>query len=150
MSFEQLVRPFAARPVTTTSRVIPTVKPAVSETAILSWGVAGEIPQGVKQEAGADLTGSFTVKQCNDDWKQKGQPETTLHDVPTLTAAGAPTGIIARVERIDKIRFEKREQQQSNPSSNAFVASAVAESVAGLKAAISGPNKCDSSFSYKW
>ena len=147
MSFEQLVRPFAARPVIKTSRTVPASVAATAETAILRWGVAGELPTGVKQEPGVDLEAvGFNVESCNQDWQQKGTPDTEEAEVPVRTSADGPQIGVTTVERITKITFSSKQQKQ--PFS--YVAAGIAESIAGLRASIPGFNKCDHSYNFDY
>ena len=146
MSFEQLVRPFAARPVIKTSRTVPASVAATAETAILTWGVAGEIPIGVKQEPGVDLeTVGFNVESCNQDWQQKGTPEVEEVEKPIVNTSGTEIGN-ALIDRITRITFSSKKQKQ--PFS--YVAAGVAESIAGLRASIPGFNKCDHSYNFDY
>ena len=146
MSFEQLVRPFAARPVIKTSRTVPASVAATAETAILSWGVAGELPTGVKQEPGVDLeTVGFNVEDCNQDWQQKGTPETEEVEKPIVSTSGTQIGN-ALIDRITRITFSSKKPKQ--PFS--YVAAGVAESIAGLRASMPGFNKCDHSYSFDY
>ena len=147
MSFEQLVRPFAARPVIKTSRTVPASVAATAETAILRWGVAGKLPVGIKQEPGVDLeTVGFTLEQCNQDWQQKGTPETEEVEKPIVNTSGGQIGT-ALLDRITEITFSSKSQ---NPPTNAFVAAAVTESISGLRASMPGFNKCDHSYNFNY
>src|SRR5688572_13415763 len=107
--FEQLVRPFAARPVTTTRRIVPVVTEAVAETAILSWGAAGTVAQGVLQPEGTDLaTPGFRVNMCNaEDWNQKTVLTEEVEN-PVETNSGVEIGKFT-TNRIREITFSRKE-----------------------------------------
>lgn len=152
MSFEQIVRPFQSRPVTATKRVIRSVVTSPTEplTATLTWGAAGEIVQGAKQVQGVDLEAvGFTLNRCNDDWKQVGQPETELEEIPIYSPDESGTQIGKTTsKRVTKISFKKK--GDLNPPSNAYFVAGQAEITAGLRASIPGSDSCSASYKYQW
>lgn len=145
-SFEQLVRPFAARRVTVTSRIVPATIPATAETAILRWGVAGNIPPGVKQEPGVDLeTAGFNMNQCNETWQQVGDPVTERKRITNPN----DQNVFVDVDRVTEIQFKANNIAQ-NPITNAYVASGISEVTAGLSAAIPGTRSCAARYRMSW
>lgn len=145
--FEQIVRPFAARPIVTTSRRIARVTEATAETAILSWGTAGTVSAGSRQEDGLDLEQvGFNLNQCNEDWRQNGAPETEQVEVPVLAQSGTEIGTTT-IDRIKKIRFARPATQQQQFS---YVAAGVSEVIAGLRRDIPGSGTCNHSYTFNW
>lgn len=154
MIFETIVRPFQSRPVTATRRVVSAVGEAGDPgTATLTWGEAGTVARGVKQEEGRNLElVGFNLNDCEEIWSQKGDPVTEDITTPIVTAEGGEIGTTTW-KRIREIKFEKREEQGStgsNPITNAFVASGVAESIAGLQAMVPGSGKCASTYKLRY
>lgn len=145
--FEQLIRPFESRSVTTTRRIVPVVSEAIPETAILSWGAAGTVALGVQQPDGVDLlAGNFRVNDCHETWNQKSV-KTESTEVPTLNPAG--TAIVGKttVERIKEIDFTRREPE-TQPFS--YVAVGISQAIAGLRRDISGSNSCDAKYKFNY
>src|SRR5215510_14098678 len=110
--FEQLVRPFAARPVTTTRRIVPKVisEPTVEEAKI-TWGSAGTLPEGIVQPVGVNLENiesvGFNVKCASQNWTQASRKGEDV-EVPLKTAGGTTFGTI-KVDRTKEISFSRKE-----------------------------------------
>jgi hypothetical protein len=146
MMFEQLVRPFQSRPVTTTRRIVPVVTEAVPETAVISWGKAGTVPVGVRQPDGVDLenieTTGFRLRDCSQKWKQTSRLGEDV-DIPIKTPAGTEIGKVT-ADRTKEITFGRRETAETQPFSYAAVG--VAQVIAGLRRDIPGSNSCDAEY----
>jgi hypothetical protein len=138
--FEQIVRPFQSRQVITTRRIVPSVSDGSDTgTAVLTWGEAGKIERGAPQEDGLDYgTAGFNVECCNDTWDQSGQPET--EDVEIRSGV--------TVRRVRQIAFKNEHKNGcfEDITSWSYVASGVAESVAGLESDIRGLRNCKATY----
>lgn len=144
--FEQLVRPFQTRPVTTTRRIVPVVTEAVPETAILSWGKAGTVAAGVQQPDGVDLEiAGFRLNNCAEDWNQKSVTTEEV-EAPVKNNAGAEVGKFT-VNRIRDITFHRKEIA-GEPFSYAAVG--VSEVIAGLRRDIPGSSSCDAKYKFNY
>lgn len=147
--FEQLVRPFAARPVTTTRRIVPVVSDAVPETAVITWGKAGTVPTGTQQPDATNLENiesvGFRLHNCYENWNQKNVT-TEEATVPIMSSAGTQIGQTT-VNRIREIEFSRRETQEQPFS---YAAVGVASVVAGLRSSIPGSNSCDAKYKFNY
>lgn len=143
--FEQLVRPFQTRQVTTTKRIIPVKSEAAPQTAIISWGAAGTLPEGVVQPSAVDLESiesiGFQLHSCTENWTQADRvgEESQL---PIKTTGGAVIGN-ATVDRTKEITFRRREAEVQPFS---FAAVGVTQVISGLRTSIPGSNSCESKF----
>lgn len=152
--FEQIVRPFVSRPVTATRRVVPAVSDGSDTgTAVLTWGRAGAIERGAKQEEGEDLASvGFNVECCDDVWDQKGEPEREENRGP-LYAAGTDNKIGEAVySRVTEISFRSQKKNGcfQDLESWSYAAAGVLESIAGLEASIPAAKNCNSTFKLRY
>lgn len=145
--FEQLIRPFSARPVTTTRRIVPIVTEAVAETAILSWGTAGTVAQGILQEEGTDLAApGFQVNMCTaEDWNQRSVTTEEVEN-PVETNSGLEIGKFT-TNRIREITFHRKE---ANTQPFSFVAVGVADVIEGLRRDIPGSSSCAAKYRFNY
>lgn len=146
--FEQLVRPFAARPVTTTRRIVPVVTEAVAETATLSWGAAGTVAQGILQEEGTDLaTPGFRVNMCTaEDWNQRSVRTEEVEN--PIVAAGTEIEIGKfTTNRIREITFHRKE---ANTQPFSYVAAGVGDVIEGLRRDIPGSSSCAAKYKFNY
>lgn len=108
--FEQLVRPFTSRQVTTTRRVVPIKTNDIPETAAIRWGTTGEMPQNVVQPKGVNLENiesvGFNIKGSIDRWNQSVR-ESELVDIPIKDDAGNQVGTTT-VDRVKSMTFTGR------------------------------------------
>jgi hypothetical protein len=114
--FEQLVRPFTSRQVTTTRRVVPIKTDDTPDNATITWGTAGEMPKNVVQPKGVNLENiesvGFNIKGGIDKWNQSVR-ESELVDIPIKDAAGNQIGTTT-VDRVKSITFTGRIPDDEN------------------------------------
>lgn len=146
--FETIVRPFQSRQVITTRRIVPSVSDGSDTgTAVLTWGEAGTIEKGAKQEEGDLASAGFTTNCCDDTWDQKGDPVTEDIDAPVSTASGTQVGTFT-TRRIREISFQNKKNGpcDSDFTEFSYAAAGVAEVIAGLEADMPASRNCNATF----
>lgn len=145
--FERIIRPFQTGEVLQTKRIVKSTSIATGDTAILSWGAPGTIPAGVMQKAATPagvpfqdggLHGDFKVVNAEQTWTQTGTPKTENIVVD---------GVV--VKRVREITFNTI-NPASNPPSNAFVAGAISNVIAGLVRDIEGSRASSATYKTTW
>jgi hypothetical protein len=117
--FEQLVRPFATRPVTTTRRIVPIQTDDVPELAIITWGAVGALPPERVQPQGTDLENiesvGFVVRGNIDNWKQSVRESENI-EIPIKDKDDNEIGKV-KVNRVKKLTFNGPESNDESDSS---------------------------------
>lgn len=117
--FEQLVRPFTSRQITTTRRIVPIKKEAdaTPKEAKIMWGEAGNLPDEKVQPKGVNLENienvGFNVRGSIDKWHQSSR-ESDQVDIPIKDNAGNQIGA-ATIDRAKDIGFTGRLELRKTP-----------------------------------
>lgn len=123
--FEQLVRPFASRQVTTTRRIVPIRKEdETPEEAIIEWGSPGQLPRGVAQPKGVNLENiesvGFNLRGSIDKFHQSSR-ESDQVDVPIRDSGGAQIGTVT-LDRAQMITYNKKNGEREAPFDDSYKA----------------------------
>lgn len=106
---EQIVRPFTAAPVIATRRIVGAQIQIPSETAIVSWGEAGDLPEAQADDAPEDPQTGFTILECKDKLNEKSRKVT-----PTRVENPDDSSQYVMVDNINTITFDKKDNKASN------------------------------------
>ena len=123
--FEQLVRPFAARPVTTTRRIVPIVKADDQpEEATVFWGAVGKLPQEFVQPRSTNLENiesvGFNLRGNLDNWKQSSREGENI-EIPIRDMDDNQIGRVT-VNRVKKLTFNQPGPgQETDDSTNIYL-----------------------------
>lgn len=113
--FEQLVRPFQSRQVTTTRRIVPAIhKPDEKPNeARITWGSTGQLPPSVVQPKATNLENiesvGFNVRGSIDNWNQSVR-EGEQVTIPVRDNSGNQIGETV-VDRTKSITYTGRVNQ---------------------------------------
>lgn len=110
--FEQLVRPFTSRQVTTTRRVVPVKTEDKPEVARIAWGAAGRLAQGVVQPKGVNLENiesvGWNIRGSIDKFHQSpNRAEREEVELPIKDGAGNTVGT-AKISRAKEITWDTK------------------------------------------
>jgi hypothetical protein len=118
--FEQLVRPFASRQVTTTRRIVPVKTEDKPEEAKITWGEVGQLPQSVVQPQSTNLENiesvGFNLRGSIDKFNQSSR-RSELVDVPIRDSGGRQIGTVT-LDRAKEITYNKRDTDRAVAYSN--------------------------------
>jgi len=108
--FEQLVRPFTARAIITTRRVVPVKIDDTPEDAAITWGSTGKLPQGAVQPKSTNLENiesvGFNIRGSIDKFHQTSR-ESEQVAVPIRDNGGNQIGT-ATIDRAKEIVYAGR------------------------------------------
>lgn len=144
--FEQLVRPFAARPVTNSRKIVPVVIQESVETAAITWGVSGTLPTEVAQPSATTLENimavGFNIRGSVDKFNQSSR-RSEFVDVPIRDEGGTQIGTTT-VDRVKSITYSQRNRVSGGANPNTvntaylpnFTGVAGSAAPTGLRAAV--------------
>ena len=108
--FEQLVRPFASRTVTTTRRIVPIKVDETPDEAKIAWGTTGSLPTGVVQPKATNLENiesvGFNLRGNIDNFHQSSR-EPDFVDVPIRDSGGNEIGTVT-LDRAKSITYNNK------------------------------------------
>jgi hypothetical protein len=156
--FEQLVRPFVSRQIGTTRRIVPVKVDDTPDEARITWGTAGNLPEGVVQPKATNLENiegvGFNLRGSIDKFNQSVR-ESDFVDVPIRDSGGSQIGTVT-LDRAKSITYDRKgepflSQFNQNNSNKPFTyeagatgktltASTSATAPAGMRANVTSTN----------
>lgn len=107
--FEQIVRPFTSRQITTTRRIVPVKVDDTPEEARITWGSTGNLAQGVVQPKSVNLENienvGWNIRGSIDKFHQSSREDDRV-ELPITDDAGNRVGT-ATIDRAKEVDFKK-------------------------------------------